>query len=421
MDLNELRKRFKEQKAQRQSDVASSNDDQKVSEAREEILSCGDSVSNTSGILSEPLSYDTLVADCAEGVAFIDKGDLHNAAAFFKPLVENGNHEAMFYMGKIFYLGQKRMNKAIEWYERASEHGNYKAMINLGVMYRDGDGIIQNYDKAFELFSKACVLSEHPRSLFNLAELYLYGHGTDIDEDKSIDLLEKSAKQDYVPAISLLASYYMYKENYESSYKYCLIGANMGDATCQYNLACLYDKGKGVSANRTEAAGWYKKAAANGHIAARVNYAFALYNGNGVKQNYQEALSQFKKSAEAGHSWAQFMLGICYSEGTGAPQNWRKSVSWITKAAESGLPVAQNHLGTMYENGDGVDRNYSKAYDWYMKAAEQKYPNALRNLGRMYENGLRVQKDISKARTYYRKALSAGCEEVKQDLMRIGN
>ena len=47
------------------------------------------------------------------------------------------------------------MKKAISWSTKAAEHGNVVAQYNLGVCYYYGEGVNQDYSKAYALFTKA--------------------------------------------------------------------------------------------------------------------------------------------------------------------------------------------------------------------------------------------------------------------------
>ena len=46
--------------------------------------------------------------------------------------------------------------KAFEWYQKAADQGYALAQYNLGLMYAKGQGVRQNYTKAKEYFGLAC-------------------------------------------------------------------------------------------------------------------------------------------------------------------------------------------------------------------------------------------------------------------------
>ena len=63
--------------------------------------------------------------------------------------------------GDVFEDGIKAFEssnytKAYELFKTPAEQGNANAQYNLGVMYYSGEGVKQNYKKAKELFGIAC-------------------------------------------------------------------------------------------------------------------------------------------------------------------------------------------------------------------------------------------------------------------------
>lgn len=51
---------------------------------------------------------------------------------------------------------QQNYVQAFTWYKKSAEQGFTKAQYNLGVMYANGDGIKQNPLKAKEWYKKSC-------------------------------------------------------------------------------------------------------------------------------------------------------------------------------------------------------------------------------------------------------------------------
>ena len=87
------------------------------------------------------------------------------------------------------------------------------------------------------------------------------------------------------------------KGDYQTAFKEWKPLAEQGYASAQYNLGIMYDKGKGVAQNYTQAVAWYKKAAAQGFASAQYNLALMYYKGHGVPQNYKIAYILFNLAA----------------------------------------------------------------------------------------------------------------------------
>ena len=69
--------------------------------------------------------------------------------------------------------------------------------------------------------------------------------------------------------------------------------ADRGTAEAQFQLGLLYDTGRGVRQNPTEAIRWYRAAADQGHAAAQNNLGLLYDYGRGISQNYVDAYLWF--------------------------------------------------------------------------------------------------------------------------------
>ncbi len=105
--------------------------------------------------------------------------------------------------------------------------------------------------------------------------------------------------------------------------------ANLGDEGGQYYLGLMYEDGKGVRQDNTQAVFWYRKA------------------------------------AEQNNPAAQSSLGSMYANGRGVKKDNKQAIFWFRKAAKQNNPAAQSNLGSMYENGQGVEQDDTPAAFWY--------------------------------------------------------
>lgn len=109
--------------------------------------------------------------------------------------------------------------------------------------------------------------------------------------------------------------------------------------------------------------------AAIGDAKAQFELGFMYERGRGVQQNYTEAAAWYRKAAEQGNASAQFYLGQMYDIGKGVQQDYTEAAAWYRKAAEQSETLAQIHLGFLYEHGQGVSVDIVQAYKWYSLAA----------------------------------------------------
>jgi len=86
-------------------------------------------------------------ADFQKGWDAYNRGDYTTALREFTPLAEQGDADAQFNLGWMYYEGRgvpQDYETAVKWWTLAAEQGDPHAQFNLGVMYRKGDGVPQD-------------------------------------------------------------------------------------------------------------------------------------------------------------------------------------------------------------------------------------------------------------------------------------
>lgn len=167
--------------------------------------------------------------------------DFAAALQELKPLVESGDPVAMFYLGLMYDNGEgvvQNYQQAIAWYRKAADKGFAPAQSNLGVVYETGGGVERDYKEAASWYRKA---------------------------------------------------------------------AEQGDVAAQFNLGLMYYVGRGADfpRNTKEAAVWYTKAAEQGSVVALSALGLLYENGYGVKLNYEMAHKCYTLAAEGGNELAK--------------------------------------------------------------------------------------------------------------------
>ena len=104
--------------------------------------------------------------------------------------------------------------------------------------------------------------------------------------------------------------------------------------------------------------------AEQGNASAQYNLALMYDFGKGVLQDYKTAAKWFRLAAEQGDASAQFNLALMYEDGEGVLQDDKTAVKWYRLAAEQGDAKAQTNLGVMYAKGDGVIADKVYAHMW---------------------------------------------------------
>ena len=198
-------------------------------------------------------------------------------------------------------------------------------------------------------------------------------------------------------------------QDYKTALTQFALAANQGHAEAQYYIGLCYEDGKGVEADKSEAAKWYKQAAENGYAEAQFRLGNILYSGEGAPLDMYAAIEWYRKAAKQGNADAQgrldslkdvvdllesagkgdvnamFEIATAHSTGKGEIQkDQTEAVKWFKKAAEKGNAQAMYNLFVCYNNGDGMSMDGKDAFQWCLKAAEKGYAPAQYQIGMIY-------------------------------------
>ena len=109
----------------------------------------------------------------------------------------------------------------------------------------------------------------------------------------------------------------------------------------------------------------WKPLAEQGEASAQYNLGVMYQKGRGVLKDYAEAVKWYRLAAEQGEAFAQLNLGTMYEGGSGVPKDYAEAVKWYRLSAEQGRPYAQHNLGLMYQKGYGVLKDNVTAHMWF--------------------------------------------------------
>lgn len=160
---------------------------------------------------------------------------------------------------------------ALSTWRPMAEQGDARAQNNLGILYRNGEGLVQDFDQARAWLLRSAAQG-HAQAQYSLGIMYDFGYG--------------------VP------------QNYPEALRWYQQAAALGNSDAQYSLGVLYAEGRGVARSLAEAARWYGQAAQLGHANAQNILARMYVEGEGVAQDNGEALRLFTLAAAQQHSEA---------------------------------------------------------------------------------------------------------------------
>ncbi len=113
----------------------------------------------------------------------------------FRGAALRGVPEAQFKMASLAYEGMIPGGKseAVRWYEKCSESGYPAAKFNLATIYYDGDGVTQDFERAFELYREVACETDDGDAYFMLGRMYLEGLGTARNVEEGFNVIGKAA------------------------------------------------------------------------------------------------------------------------------------------------------------------------------------------------------------------------------------
>ena len=89
--------------------------------------------------------------DFDKGLEAYNQSNYATALHEFRPLAENGDPEAQFFLGQLHSFGEgvaQDYKEAVKWYRLAAEQGLDRAQLMLGTMYYGGRSVPQDFVRA---------------------------------------------------------------------------------------------------------------------------------------------------------------------------------------------------------------------------------------------------------------------------------
>ncbi len=313
-------------------------------------------------------------ASLNKGVSAYENKDYISALQELKPLAEQGDPNAQFYLGELYYNAHIKVQ-----YSQAAS--NMKVHTGIGT-YEDTQKYLNSISKigrakaeyryraAFPWYEKASNQG-HIKAKEVLGNMYIKGKGTEKDPMKGVRLLEESG--------------------------------DLGNKDVYLQLANIFNYGiKGVNFDKSKYKKWFIKSGAE-WVEPVIKEADNHYSWD----RYDEALYLYDKEATRGNRRAQYMLGTMYRYGESVDANLNIAFDWYRKSAEQDYSDAFYELAWMYENGNGTEVDYKESLYWYKKAKES--------------NDLRANEKISKLSGLLidNKPLASPSESIKRNSSRI--
>ena len=168
------------------------------------------------------------------GSTYYLRGDFTAALREWRPLAEEGDARAQYYLGVMYANGEgvpENDRQAAYWFRKSARQGNSQSQYHLGILYANGDGVPEDDPQAVYWFRKSAKQGD-ARAQFNLGVIYEFGEGVPEDDRQAVNWYRQAAEQ--------------------------------GHARAQFGLGRMYADGAGVNRDNVQAYAWFNLAAARG-------------------------------------------------------------------------------------------------------------------------------------------------------------
>lgn len=204
------------------------------------------------------------------------------------------------------------------------------AMFGLGEIYKNGEGVPKDYNKAFEWYKKTAAIHEDIWVDLALADSFYFGMGTKQNHAKALEWYLKAIDAGREAIKNDPTGELRTKERYSD---------NLNKAWRM--VALMYMEGLGTQQDAAQAAQWYTLAADEGDTFSQGQLGYYYKD----KEDYVTAAKWFLAAAKNGDAGAQGNIGYFYYQGTGVPKNYIEAYAWLTIAAAAGIQDSNKLLG----------------------------------------------------------------------------
>lgn len=274
--------------------------------------------------------------------------DLEDSFNAFAKAYSLGNYEGAYRVGLLMMHDAMQSPKvreiAVEWFQEALRGKWYGAYSAIGRLYAESpfsEPCDEKDDKiAVHWFLRGCLFND-PGSFYYSGLYILRGIAVPQDVQKGILLLKKAADMKYAPAALFLGQ--------------------------------IYDRGRFVTRNITEALRYYEKAARLGMKSGNTYIGLCAYKegiswlGYGQGKNFRKdpaKAAHYLEIADAhGNELADEELGMLYAEGFGKTKpDPEKALAYLDKARKAGLSTADGkYIGVCLKEGANLAKKLDKA------------------------------------------------------------
>ncbi|MDB5308928.1 MAG: hypothetical protein JWO38_3130 [Gemmataceae bacterium] len=298
------------------------------------------------------------------------------AAWHYRAAAEGGHPGARYNLAALFAQGRgvpQDFAAAMHWYSLAAEAGDADALFQIGTMYASGEGVPIDLAEAGDWWEKG-VAGGQPQAMQSLGRLYARGHGgrphdpglaaywffkawqggqDDAEQDiirvrADLEAAAAAGSADAQNALGLLLCFG--HDDPATAAGWLDRAAAQDHPEALRMLGCLFDGGKGVPKDDGRATELYRRAAELGDKFGQFNLAVMFNQGRGVPgRDVNGAIAWFRRAARQGIADANRPLAELLAERNRDRRDANEAIRRMVAVAHAGPPDAKYQLAA----GDG--------------------------------------------------------------------
>ena len=316
------------------------------------------------------------------------------------------------------HSNEEKMNQAKQIYTGLAEKGDQYAQLKLAFMLDKGLGSVPDPTAALRWYT-ASAQQGNAVAQYLLGQFYQLGVVGQPDYLLAEEWYKKAAGQISKASVALGFLYETVNDNYPAALKAYEQAAAQGDVFGDYNLALMYQYGKGVPVDYAKAKSLFVDAANKGVDEAMNQLASMYFYGLGQERSEQQALLWYKKAAELGNSNALYSLGLLSETGVATKLDFADALKYYQAASDLGNEKAMMALARMYHYGLGVTKDPKIAASIYQKLADRQNAYAQYQLGTYYMDGTFGERQLDKGKLLLKQASENGSIQARKLLQRM--
>ena len=130
------------------------------------------------------------------GSAYYLRGDFAAALQEWRPLAEEGDARAQYYLGLMYNNGEgvpEDNRQAAHWFRKSAEQGNPQSQFHLGMLHANGEGVPEDDRQAVHWLRESAQQGD-ARAQFNLGIMYELGEGVSKDNRQAVNWYQQAAR-----------------------------------------------------------------------------------------------------------------------------------------------------------------------------------------------------------------------------------